>query len=46
MLVNSILTRDFPLVQGAVLLLAATYVIINLLTDLLYAYLDPRIRFE
>jgi ABC-type dipeptide/oligopeptide/nickel transport system permease component len=34
------------LVQGAVLLLAATYVIINLLTDLLYAYLDPRIRFE
>ena len=46
MLVNSILTRDFPLVQGAVLLLAATYVVINLLTDLLYAYLDPRIRFE
>ena len=46
LLVNSILTRDFPLVQGAVLLLAATYVIINLLTDLLYAYLDPRIRFE
>ena len=46
MLVNSILTRDFPLVQGAVLLLAATYVIINLLTDLLYAYLDPRVRFE
>lgn len=45
MLVNAILTRDFPLVQGAVLLVATTYVIINLLTDLLYAYLDPRIRF-
>ena len=46
MLVNAILTRDFPLVQGAVLLVATTYVIINLLTDLLYAYVDPRIRFE
>ena len=46
MLVTAILTRDFPLVQGAVLLIATTYVIINLLTDLLYAYLDPRIRFE
>jgi peptide/nickel transport system permease protein len=45
MLVNAILTRDFPLVQGAVLLVAATYVIVNLATDLLYAYLDPRIRF-
>ncbi|HKV45272.1 MAG TPA: ABC transporter permease, partial [bacterium] len=46
MLVNAILTRDFPLVQGAVLLVATTYVMINLGTDLLYAYLDPRIRFE
>ncbi|HLW59149.1 MAG TPA: ABC transporter permease [bacterium] len=46
MLVNAILTRDFPLVQGAVLLVATTYVIINLVTDLFYAYLDPRIRFE
>ena len=45
MLVNAILTRDFPLIQGAVLLVAVAYVIINLLTDLLYAYLDPRIRF-
>ena len=46
MLVNAILTRDFPLIQGAVLLVAVAYVVINLLTDLLYAYLDPRIRFE
>ncbi len=45
MLVNAILTRDFPLVQGAVLLVATTYVILNLLTDFLYAYLAPRIRF-
>lgn len=46
MLVNAILTRDFPLIQGAVLLVAVAYVLINLVTDLLYVYLDPRIRFE
>ncbi len=45
MMVNAILTRDFPLVQGGVLLIAATYVLINLGTDLLYAHLDPRIRY-
>ncbi len=45
MMVNAILTRDFPLVQGGVLLIAATYVMINVGTDLLYAYFDPRIRY-
>lgn len=45
MMVNAILTRDFPLVQGGVLLIAATYVMINVGTDLLYAYVDPRIRY-
>lgn len=45
MMVNAILTRDFPLVQGGVLLVAATYVLINLATDLVYAYVDPRIRY-
>jgi len=45
MMVNAILTRDFPLVQGGVLLVAATYVLINLVTDLAYAYVDPRIRY-
>lgn len=45
MMVNAILTRDFPLVQGGVLLIAVTYVTINLLTDLAYAYVDPRIRY-
>lgn len=44
MLVNAILKRDFPLVQGGVLLVAASYVTINLITDIAYAYLDPRIR--
>lgn len=45
MMVNAILTRDFPLVQGGVLLIAATYVMINVGADLLYAYFDPRIRY-
>jgi peptide/nickel transport system permease protein len=44
MMVNAILTRDFPLVQGGVLLIATTYVAINLATDLLYAVVDPRVR--
>jgi len=44
MLVNAILQRDYPLVQGGVLLVAATYVLINLGTDLVYAYIDPRLR--
>lgn len=43
MLVDSILKRDFPLVQGGVLLVAVVYVVVNLITDLLYVYLDPRI---
>jgi peptide/nickel transport system permease protein len=45
MLVDAILKRDFPLVQGGVLLVSSTYVVINLATDLMYGYLDPRIRF-
>jgi len=44
MLVNAILQRDYPLVQGGVLLVSAIYVLINLTTDSLYMYLDPRLR--
>ena len=44
MLVNAILQRDYPLVQGGVLLVATAYVMINLATDTLYLYLDPRLR--
>jgi|SRR6266566_9803907 len=44
MLVNAILQRDYPLVQGGVLLVAGVYVVINLATDTLYLYLDPRLR--
>ena len=45
MLVNAILQRDYPLVQGGVLLVAGVYVLINLATDILYLYLDPRLRY-
>src|SRR5205807_8530301 len=41
MLVNAILQRDYPLFQGGVLLVATTYVLLNLATDALYVYLDP-----
>jgi ABC-type dipeptide/oligopeptide/nickel transport system permease component len=43
LLVDSILARDYPVVQGAVLVLAVSFVLINLLVDLIYAFLDPRI---
>jgi ABC-type dipeptide/oligopeptide/nickel transport system permease component len=46
LLVQSIGFRDYPIVQGCILLIAVTYVAMNLLTDLFYGVLDPRIRFE
>ncbi|HEV8631368.1 MAG TPA: ABC transporter permease [Thermoanaerobaculia bacterium] len=45
LLVESIRLRDYPLLQGAVLLIAFTYLLVNLATDLVYALLDPRIRY-
>jgi peptide/nickel transport system permease protein len=46
LMVQGILARDIPLVQGCVLLVALTFVLVNLTVDLLYAFLDPRIRYE
>jgi peptide/nickel transport system permease protein len=46
LLIQSISFRDYPLVQGCILLIAVTYVAANLLTDLAYGLLDPRIRYE
>jgi ABC-type dipeptide/oligopeptide/nickel transport system permease component len=43
--VNSILYRDYPVVQGIVLLLVAVFVIVNLGVDVLYGVLDPQIRY-
>lgn len=44
--INAILWKDFPVVQGAVLVIALVYVLVNLLVDLSYGLLDPRIRYE
>jgi peptide/nickel transport system permease protein len=44
LLVEAIQRRDFPVVQGCVLLISTTYVAVNALTDLAYAWLDPRVR--
>lgn len=45
MLLNGIYQRDYPVVQGGVLFLAVMFVLVNLTVDLLYGYLDPRIRY-
>jgi ABC-type dipeptide/oligopeptide/nickel transport system permease component len=46
LLIQSIGFRDYPMVQGCILLIAVTYVSVNLITDLMYGVLDPRIRYE
>jgi ABC-type dipeptide/oligopeptide/nickel transport system permease component len=46
LLIQSISFRDYPMVQGCILLIAITYVSMNLLTDVVYGLLDPRIRYE
>lgn len=45
-LYRAISTRDFPVIQGGVLLIATTFVVVNLVVDILYSYLDPRIRYN
>jgi ABC-type dipeptide/oligopeptide/nickel transport system permease component len=44
--VDSLLARDFPVIQAVVLLMAMAVVVSNLLVDVVYAYLDPRIRYS
>ncbi len=46
MVFNGIINRDFPVVQSLVILTGALVIAVNLLVDILYAYLDPRVRFE
>ena len=45
LLIDSIFFRDYPVVQGLVLMFGTTFVVVNLLVDLLYAYVDPRIHY-
>jgi ABC-type dipeptide/oligopeptide/nickel transport system permease component len=44
--VQAINARDYPLLQGCILLIAVSYVLVNLLTDFIYALVDPRVRLE
>jgi peptide/nickel transport system permease protein len=44
--VQAIAARDYPLLQGCILLIAVSYVAVNLLTDLVYALVDPRVSFQ
>jgi peptide/nickel transport system permease protein len=44
--VDAISNRDYPLIQGTVLVIAVIYLAVSLLVDLSYAYLDPRIHYD
>jgi len=46
LLIQAISFRDYPLVQGCILFIATTYVTMNLLVDLVYGWIDPRIRYQ
>ena len=43
--VDAILRRDYPIIQGVILVFSAAYVLVNLVIDILYPLLDPRIRY-
>ena len=45
-LVTSIFARDYPVIQASVVLIALIFVVVNLLVDISYGYLDPRIRLQ
>jgi ABC-type dipeptide/oligopeptide/nickel transport system permease component len=46
LLITSINTRDYPQVQASILVIALTYILVNFISDLLYAVVDPRIKLE
>jgi peptide/nickel transport system permease protein len=46
LIINSVLRRDYPVIQGTVLFIAASYVLVNLIIDVLYVYIDPRIKYQ
>ncbi len=45
-LLGGILARDYPVVQGCVIVVALIFVLVNLIVDLSYAWLDPRIKYH
>jgi peptide/nickel transport system permease protein len=46
LLVNAINARDYPVVQGSVLVIAISFILINIAVDVVYGLIDPRIRYE
>jgi len=46
LLIQAIGTRDYPLIQGCILFILVVFVVINVLVDVLYAYIDPRIEYS
>lgn len=46
LMIDAIAARDFPMVQGSVLLVATLFVLVNLIVDIVYTYIDPRIKFQ
>ena len=44
LVVSAVLRRDYPVIQGALLVVAAIYVLINFIVDMLYIIVDPRVR--
>ena len=45
MLVDSIVRRDYPIIQALLMVVATVLIAVNLIVDILYAYIDPRIRY-
>jgi peptide/nickel transport system permease protein len=45
LIINSVLRRDYPVIQGCVLFISAAYVVINLIVDISYVYIDPRVKY-
>jgi peptide/nickel transport system permease protein len=45
MALTSVSGRDYPVIQGVVIMIGVFYIVINLLVDILYAYVDPRIKY-
>jgi peptide/nickel transport system permease protein len=46
LLISSILARDYPVIQGSILIFALLFVLTNIVVDVLYAYIDPKVRYE
>ena len=46
LIVDSILARDYPVIQGTILIFGLLYILVNLLVDIMYAFIDPRIRYD